>query len=98
MPKKNLKELRDLAAELPIMFRTTHEIHIKTGVEMMEDYESGYLENGKKIDPEAKYTVPFPVMIAVNHYRALKGVYAKYGNKGVIKYVAEVFAAEELKK
>lgn len=97
MDKKKQIELRALAAELPIMFNTSHEVHIRTGKQMIEEDETVNLPNGEAIDPEVTYTVPYPVMIAVNHYRALKRIYAKFGNKGVIQYVAQVFAAEELK-
>lgn len=98
MNKAKLKQLRELAAELPIIFNATHEVHIRTGKELIEEDNIHELPDGTKIDPEAKYDQNMPVFIAANHYRALKKIYKDFGNQGVIKYTAQVFAAEELKQ
>lgn len=89
------KNLRLLAAELPLIFKSSHETHLVTGQELLDD---GIFDiNGEKIDPEGKYEQNLPVVIAFNHFRKLKRLYKKFGMEGVTQYTAQCFAAEDLK-
>jgi len=62
MNKHINKQLRKLADQLPIYFVQTHEKHIMTGKEILEDTEYKEIDD-KPVNPGLKYIVPQPVQI-----------------------------------
>jgi hypothetical protein len=79
------KQLRDLAKQMPLVIRNTHEKHIYTKEELDE---WGYA-NAHKL-PDGTYVYNYPVQIAVNHYRALKKAWKKNGLKGASDYIDKI--------
>lgn len=83
------KDLMEYVAQLPIIMETTHEVHNMKGSELLE---MGYVEmEGQIINPELYYNYNAPVQIAVNHYNRLKKAWIRHGQKGLAKYIADVF-------
>lgn len=91
MNKSINKQLRKVADQLPIYFIQSHEKHIMTGKEILEETEYKEID-GKPINPDEKYIVPQPVQIAFNHYRKIKGIYQKHSFAGVKEYCEKIIA------
>lgn len=91
MNKSINKQLRKVADQLPIYFIQSHEKHIMTGKEILEETEYKEID-GKPINPDEKYIVPQPVQIAFNHHRKLKEIYNRYKFPGVKEYCEKVIA------
>ncbi|HXS55738.1 MAG TPA: hypothetical protein VN726_06415 [Hanamia sp.] len=85
LPAKTLKDLRDIAAAMPMVIQNTHEKHLYTQEELEE---WGYVDAEKL--PDGKYLYKYPVQIAINHYRALKKAWRKSGFNGCMAYVKKV--------
>jgi hypothetical protein len=88
------KQLKVWADKLPIVMYTTHEWHYLKGHEVLDMFESTGADTIEGIDipktdivPDGTYRYPFPVQIAINHYRKLKKAWLKSGSEGVKKYV-----------
>jgi hypothetical protein len=91
MKKSVAKQLKKVADQLPIYFVQSHEIHVMTGQEILDETEFKEI-GGKPINPEEKYAVPMPVQIAFNHHRKLKEIYSKFGLAGVKEYSEKIIA------
>jgi len=104
MKKAMAKELRKVASELPIIMRSSKEIHFVKGAELIEqgittvqnpDWKEGDPEVFKElpVDPTKEYVQPIPVQIAMNHHRKLKKVVKSHGLTGVLAYCDAVVKA-----
>ena len=89
MNKAVQKQLRAIADRLPIWFVESHENHVMTGQEVLDETEYKEIE-GKPIDVTKEYIIAMPVQVAYNHYRYLKKLYADGGMNAVNKYASEV--------
>lgn len=99
MKKKVAKELRKVAAEMPVIMRNTHEKHLIPGHEMIAqgitdvpNPRANEVGQPEKIPvrPELMYISPMPVSIAINHHRKLKKMYKTKGVAGTHSYVDAV--------
>lgn len=91
MKKKDLKNLRTLAAQLPPYYQ---ESVIKvTGEQILKENEFAKDEAGNPINPLGLYDQK--VMVAVNHYRALKNAMKTGGVNSAKKYLSEMSTAIE---
>lgn len=81
---KLYKKLRKIAADLPVIMRSTKEVRFVSGAELIK--EMGVTEvDGKPVDVNRLYRYNYPVQIAVNHNRALKTAVNTFG-KGVVPH------------
>ena len=80
MKKDISRSLNLIAKELPLCFNSSVEYHVMTGEELLVETEFP----PKGIEPEKKYKVPMPVMIAINHHSKLKKLY-KIGKMEAVK-------------
>jgi len=88
MQKKTLKNIEYLAASMPVIMKQTHEYHYVAGTELIEQGDTE--RDGKKIIPEHLYKQAMPVMIEVNHKRAIRKLLEKRGLNGVRDYCTAV--------
>jgi hypothetical protein len=91
LSQQTLKDLRDIAAAMPMVIQNTHEKHIYTQEELEE---WGYVDAEKL--PNGKYLYKYPVQIAINHYRALKKAWKKGGFEHCKRYIQKIKALPNL--
>lgn len=99
MKKRLAKELRKVAAEMPVIMRGSHEVHFVKGSEMIANgvYDIPNPKAGQpmqpdriKVQPDLLYKQPVPVQMAINHTRKLKKLYKQMGETGLHAYVDAV--------
>lgn len=81
-------QINRLAKILPSVEVLTHEVHYVIGRELIAQ---GHTEqDGKPIIEDYMYEQNMPVILEVSHKRAMKKLYRKYGDAGVMLYYNEV--------
>lgn len=88
MKKTTLKNIEFLAASMPVVMKQTNEYHLVMGSELIDQGDTQ--RDGKKIVPEQMYKQSMPVMIEVNHKRAIRKLLEKRGLRGVMAYCTAV--------
>jgi len=92
MKKKIVKQLKQVAAEIPVSYYEVNVYKTMTGEEAAKHVEDD-------LEPDKKYTLTFTSQREVNHLRRLKRYFTKYGEEGIQLYLdqsAELFV-ESLK-
>lgn len=90
MKKKIAKQIGRIAGNLPVIMRNSCEKHIITGQQMIEQGREVTGVNNEPVIPDRVYIDRMPVQIAINHKRAMKKLYAQYGNSGIQSYLNAV--------
>lgn len=81
-------QINRLANSLPSVEVLTQERHFVYGRELMAQGHTE--EKGETIIPDRMYEQYMPVIIEHNHKRAMKKLYRRYGDTGVIEYFNQV--------
>lgn len=84
--KKAYRDFKKAASLLPLVFTNTHEVHLYTGAELIEQE----IKKEGEVDPKKMYKYSYPVQIAANHENRLKRAYSKGGMKAVNEYIEQV--------
>lgn len=79
------KMLQDIVTKIPTVRTMTHEKHRMTKEELDE---LGYVGAEKLAD--GTYSYPYPVMVAMNHYRHLKKAYQTGGAEACMAYLDKI--------
>lgn len=85
---KNLKKIRRIAMQLPALKRKSSQAELVKGSELIAEGISEV--EGKTVHSEGFYRRTKGIAVDVNHGRALKKAYAKYGVSGVKSYINAV--------
>lgn len=88
MKKTTLKNIEFLAASMPVVMKQSNEYHLVMGSELIAQGDTE--RDGKKIIAEQQYKQSMPVMIEVNHKRAIRKILEKRGVRGVMAYCTAV--------
>lgn len=83
MNKKLLKEMREAAVRLPIVYR---KVQVRmSGADAKKVYPNMKDSNGGELQPEKFYIVP--MQQSVNHYKEMKAIFKQRGVKAVDEYI-----------
>jgi hypothetical protein len=86
--KSTYKKLRKIAEQMPVIMKPSCEVHMVKGTELIQQ---GHTENEQgEINPYQTYLQKMPVLIAVNHKRAIKKAFKKHGIEGIQAYAEAV--------
>lgn len=81
--------IKELSAQLPVVFEYSTEEHVVDGSELIAQGHAEH-EDGRMVHAGMKYKQNMPVMIAANHERRLRKAYEKHGKEGILSYIDEI--------
>lgn len=90
LTKKQIKEIKTLAKDLPISYYEVGQNHLMMGSEILADKQLMEMYEGEVIDPKKSYEVKKKLLHHSNHKRQMIKAFDQDGWDGVVLYCEQI--------